>query len=140
MGSARSLGGLWPWNRHRADISWLSLTPEPERELPGVVAALRAGDPRDLGELLDRERHAVEKIVLHGDERDWLRYLGEAVRLILDSPEVGLSPAQRTAALEVLANHHRLLLGLPGDAAERTESEREALERALQPPDRNGGP
>ena len=66
--------------------------------------------------------------------------------LLLDSPEVGLSPSQREAALEVLANHHRLLLGLPGDAAERTEAERIALERALMVDEeddqenRNGGP
>jgi len=37
----------------------------------------------------------------------------------------------RALALDVLANHHRLLLGLPGDAAERTADERAQLERAL---------
>ncbi len=147
MGSARSL--LPPWWREDRDagIGWLSLTPEPERELPPVVAALRSGEGRGLGEALDRERSAVEEIVVRGRESDWLGYLSEVVSLLLDSPEVGLSAAQREAALEVLANHHRLLLGLPGDAAERTEAERVALERAIdafhadqQADNRNGGP
>jgi hypothetical protein len=147
MGSARSL--LPPWRRvnRDAEIGWLSLTPEPERELPPIVAALRSGDSRGLGGALEQERSAVEEIVVRGEERDWLNYLGEAVRLLLDSPAVGLSADQRQAALEVLANHHRLLLGLPGDAAERTEAERIALERAIdashadaQANHRNGGP
>ena len=147
MVSARSLIPRWRRGDRDAEIGWLSLTPEPERELPPIVAELRSGDPREIDEALARERSAVEEIVLRGRERDWLGYLSEAVRLLLDSPEVGLTPAQREAALEVLANHHRLLLGIPGDAAERTESERLALERAIatagadEPAiDRNGGP
>ena len=146
MGSARSLIPQWRRGDRDAEIGWLSLTPEPERELPPIVAALRSGDPRGPDEALERERSAVEEIVLRGRERDWLGYLSEAVRLLLDSPEVGLSPAQRAAALEVLANHHRLLLGIPGDAAKRTESERLALERAIAASEqddqanRNGGP
>jgi hypothetical protein len=139
---------LPPWRRgeHDAGIGWLSLTPEPERELPPIVAALRSGAPGGSG-AVERERTTVEEIVLRGEEHDWLGYLSEAVRLLLDSPAVGLSAEQRQAALEVLANHHRLLLGLPGDAAERTEAERIALERAMDVPDadmqadhRNGGP
>ncbi len=142
-----------PLGGREDQFGWLSLTPEPERELPPVVAALRSedadrtgGHSRPSGEALERERAVVEEIVLRGGERDWLAYLSEAVKLLLDSPEVGLSPAQREAALEVLANHHRLLLGLPGDAAERTESERADLERALAAAgaegqlNRNGGP
>ncbi len=146
MGSARPFSPPWRRGHRDAENSWLSLTPEPERELPGTLAAIRADDPRDLGEALERERSAVEEIVLRGRERDWLTYLSEAVRLLLDSPEVGLSADQRAAALEVLANHHRLLLGLPGDAAERTESERIALERAIavteetEKANQNGGP
>ncbi len=152
MGSARSL--LPPWRRgdRDAEIGWLSLTPEPERALPPIVAALRSDEEGGAGVAsgarvaLEQERSAVEEIVLRGEERDWLGYLSEAVRLLLDPPAVGLSAEQRQAALEVLANHHRLLLGLPGDAAERTESERIELERAIGAPDadeqanhRNGG-
>jgi hypothetical protein len=147
MGSARSLIPRWRRGDRDAEIGWLSLTPEPERELPPVLATLRSSDPRALDEALERERSALEEIVLRGREGDWLGYLSEAVTLLLDSPEVGLSPAQREAALEVLANHHRLLLGIPGDAAERTEAERLALERAIaaegasdQANQRNGGP
>ena len=148
MGSARSL--LPPWRRggREAEIGWLSLTPEPERELPPVVAALRSERParasarRSNGSARPSRRSSCE-----GGSATGSRYLSEAVRLLLDSPEVGLSAAQREAALEVLANHHRLLLGLPGDAAERTEAERVALERAIdafhadhQANNRNGGP
>jgi hypothetical protein len=145
MGSARSL--LPPWRRGDRDarIGWLSLTPEPERELPPIVAALRSGDSP--GGAIEEERSTVEEIVVRGEERDWLGYLSEAVRLLLDAPAVGLSADRRQAALEVLANHHRLLLGLPGDAAERTEAERIALERAIDASDadaqtnhQNGGP
>ncbi len=146
MGSARSFFARLPLGGREDQLGWLSLTPEPERELPPVIAALRSEDPRGTGEALERERAAVEEIVLRGGERDWLAYLSEVVTLLLDSPKVGLSLSQRAAALEVLANHHRLLLGLPGDAAERTEPERIALERALSADgednqeNRNGGP
>lgn len=144
MGGARSLSALWRGERSE-QLDWLSLTPEPERELPEVLAALRPG-----GEA-GAERRRLEEVVLRGEERDWLAYLSEAVRLLLGSPQARLGERRRAAALEVLANHHRLLLGIPGSAAERTEAERAALERAIAAngasagagggnPRHNGGP
>ena len=75
------------------------------------------------------ERDHIERIVLHGGQRDWLGHLSEAVRLI-DATEHDMDPAvthARELAIEVIANHHNLLLGLPGRAAERTAEERKRL-------------
>ena len=43
--------------------SWLSVTPEPERELPEAVATLTAGH-RAPSEAVARERERVERLVL----------------------------------------------------------------------------
>jgi hypothetical protein len=127
------------------DGTWLSLTPEPERELPAIVAALRAGR-RPRPEEVEAERARVAAIVVRGQESDWLDYLSEAVGLVLEPPAgESLDPDDRDRVLDVLGNHHRLLLGLPGDASERTAAERSELERALSgprpdDPTTNGGP
>jgi hypothetical protein len=111
-----------------ATQSWLSVTPEPERELPAALAALRSGG-KPSAEAIERERDHIERIVLHGGQRDWLAHLSEAVRLI-EATEHHSDPAvvsAREVAIEVIANHHNLLLGLPGRAAERTAEERKRL-------------
>jgi hypothetical protein len=111
-----------------APQSWLSVTPEPERELPVALATLRCGrapTPADVA----REQERIERIVLHGGQRDWLGHLSEAIGLI-DASEGDTDPAvvhARDLAREVIANHHNLLLGLPGRAAERTAEERKRL-------------
>ena len=111
-----------------APQSWLSVTPEPERELPAALATLRCcGVPSAAA--VGEERDHIERIVLHGGQRDWLCHLSEAVRLI-DATEHDMDPAvthARELAIEVIANHHNLLLGLPGRAAERTAEERKRL-------------
>jgi hypothetical protein len=109
--------------------SWLSVTPEPERELPETVAALRAGR-RPPPEAVTAERERIELLVLRGSQREWLAYLREVVEL-LERPlndDEQLAHARKTATI-VLANHHNLLLGLPGRAAQRTASERARLSR-----------
>ena len=60
---------------------WLSVTPEPERELPEAVATLACGGvpPADA---VARERERVERLVLHGSKRQWLAYLHGVVELI----------------------------------------------------------
>ena len=45
--------------------SWLSITPEPERELPSAVATLRAGRLPS-GDELESERARIEHLLLHG--------------------------------------------------------------------------
>jgi hypothetical protein len=109
--------------------SWLSVTPEPERELPEAVAALRQGR-RPSPDAVTAERERIERLVLRGSQREWLAYLHDVVEL-LERPVNGdeqLARARKTATI-VLANHHNLLLGLPGRAAQRTASDRARLSK-----------
>ena len=70
--------------------AWLSLTPEPERELPAAIAVLRratggecagtgavAGRPADVA----REAERAEALVLRGSEPSYLAWLREAAEL-----------------------------------------------------------
>jgi hypothetical protein len=109
--------------------SWLSVTPEPERELPRAVATLAAGRRAAEDEVL-REQARIERLVLHGTQRQWLSYLHEVVGLIdgasaSGDPDVALA---RQRARSVIANHHNLLLALPGRGAAITAADRVALE------------
>jgi hypothetical protein len=93
--------------------SWLSITPEPERELPEAVATLAAGRPAGPAAIA-AEQARIERLILHGGRRRWLAYLHDVVDLIAaqngsDDPDVA---AARERATKVIANHHNLLLGL----------------------------
>jgi hypothetical protein len=82
--------------------AWLSITPEPERELPVAVAALRGGS-------VAAERARVEELVLRGSRRAWTAYLAEARELARTAP-----PGEaRDVVLDVIDNHDNLRLGLP---------------------------
>jgi hypothetical protein len=111
---------------------WLSVTPEPERELPAAVATLLCGGhPPD--EAVAEETARIERLVLRGGERRWDRYLHEVVELI-DARAGDRDPdvAQaRHVAITVIANHHNLLLALPGRGARRTETDRRRLAQLL---------
>src|SRR5579863_9778203 len=119
--------------RRRAGAStkdWLSVTPEPERLLPGAVATLEAGGPPPPG-AVERERARVERVVLRARLRAWLAYLSRALELAegraqASDPHV---VSARELARAVISNHHNLLLGLPGSAARRTAAERARLTR-----------
>jgi hypothetical protein len=109
---------------------WLSITPEPERELPEVVATLSCGDAPSADAVI-RERERIERLVLRGSTRQWLAYLHEVVELIersnasADQSEVVARARARANA--VISNHHNLLLALPGRAADWTAADRERL-------------
>ena len=111
--------------------SWLSITPEPERELPDTVATLTAG--RRAGpDSVAAAQARIEHLILHGSQRRWLAYLHDVVDLIdardgSDDPDVA---AARERAINVIANHHNLLLGLPGDGSRLTATDSSRL-RAL---------
>jgi hypothetical protein len=111
---------------------WLSVTPEPERELPAAVAALRCGGPASATAVAD-ETARIERLVLRASERRWDSYLHDVVSLIdrrtgdID-PEVARA---RELALAVISNHHNLLLALPGRGARRTDSDRRRLSELL---------
>jgi hypothetical protein len=110
-------------------VSWLSVTPEPERELPEAVATLRCGR-RPSPEAVASERDRIERLVLRASEREWLRYLHGVVQLIERSDRGGGGDAlarARTRATAVIANHHNLLLALPGRGAQRTAADRARL-------------
>jgi hypothetical protein len=115
--------------------SWLSVTPEPERELPQAVATLACGH-HPPGDAVVSERARVERLVLRGSQRGWLAYLHEVVELIdrhrgAADPDVARA---RARAIAVVSNHHNLLLALPGRGAELTAGDRERLERAVSAP------
>ncbi|MFI1978848.1 hypothetical protein [Streptomyces wedmorensis] len=173
----------------RRHLDWLGLTPEPERELPAAVAALRASlgtahhPPPGRAELAAAERRRVERLVLRGSRHSWLRYLAEAAALVtavtfrLDEQEgkgghaaadadmnadtdtradadtdtrtgadtdtradantdtradADASTAAALLAAEVILDHHRMLIGLPGAGYGRTAGDRAALESALR--------
>jgi len=113
--------------------SWLSITPEPERELPQAVATMAAGHHAD-PEAVASERARIERLILHGSQRRWLAYLHGVVDLIAAeggsrNPDV---TAARERAIAVIANHHHLLLGLGGDGPRLTANDSRRL-RALAP-------
>ncbi|MFE5537588.1 hypothetical protein [Streptomyces sp. NPDC056492] len=144
----------------RRRLDWLGLTPEPERELPVAVAALRAPSPPSpppqtrapagetpaepaatpaepaatAAELAAAERRRLERLVLRGSRQGWLRYLAEVTELVTSVAE-GSRPGDRAAALlaaEVVLDHHRMLIGLPGTGYGRTAEDRTALESAVR--------
>ncbi len=111
-------------------VSWLSVTPEPERELPHAVATLRHGGSPPAGAVA-AEQARIELLVLQGSERVWLAYLHGVVELIDKragdhDPEVAVARARATA---VISNHHNLLLGLPGRGARLSAGDRIRLAR-----------
>ncbi|MCB5164153.1 hypothetical protein LG634_04790 [Streptomyces bambusae] len=121
----------------RRRLDWLGLTPEPERELPAAVAALRAAAPGPVPPgpaPAEAERRRVEHLVLRGSRHSWLRYLAEVAELVT-AVAAGRRPGDPAAALlagEVVLDHHRMLIGLPGAAYGRTAADRTALEAAVR--------
>ncbi|MCZ7462076.1 hypothetical protein [Streptomyces sp. WMMC940] len=121
----------------RRSLVWLGLTPEPERELPPAVAALRTRAPgagAEAREPAAAERRRVERLILHGSERSWLRYLAEVTELVTsvaDGTAAG-DPGAALVAGEVVLDHHRMLIGMPGSGYDRTAQDRSALETAVR--------
>ncbi len=90
--------------------TWLSITPEPELELPEALATLRAGGPPS-AELVELERVRAERLVLRGTRRAWRRYLADA--LVLARSSQGADMAEARAVVEdVVHNHNQLELAL----------------------------
>ena len=89
---------------------WLSLTPEPERELPRIVATLRANRAPD-PEAIERERERIERLVVRARRGAWLGYLdeiGDMVEHTGPGAEGEVERARRVAQ-EILNNHDALL-------------------------------
>jgi hypothetical protein len=90
--------------------TWLSITPEPELELPEALATLRAGGHPSAA-LVELERNRVERLVMRGTRRAWRRYLAEALALAAGSEELALAEA-RAVVEDVVHNHNQLELAL----------------------------
>ena len=118
--------------------AWLSLTPEPERELPAAIAVLRcaaAGESAGSGPAagrsagVAREAARAEALVLRGSEPSYLAWLREAAELAAAgarSPDPEVAHAAGVVR-DVVRNQAGLLLGLPG-GGRRREVARQALE------------
>ncbi|MFG3206615.1 hypothetical protein [Streptomyces sp. NPDC048192] len=118
----------------RRRLQWLCLTPEPEQELPAAVAALRAQAPGrpPPPDLVTTERRRVQRLVLRGTRRGWLRYLSEVTQLVVEAAHRSTADARPAlVAGEVVLDHHRMLIGLPGTGYARTAGQRRDLEQAL---------
>ena len=96
----------------RARHAWLSITPEPERELPLALATLRAGGPPATA-AVEAERARAERLVTRGRRRAWDAYLREARALALRVGGDGPLGEARDVVLDVVDNHDQLTLGLP---------------------------
>jgi hypothetical protein len=91
--------------------AWLSLTPEPERELPEAIATLRAGGPPP-AELVELEVARAERLVTHGSRRRWRAYLAEAAELARAAEGDAALAGARATVDDILENHENLALGL----------------------------
>jgi hypothetical protein len=89
--------------------AWLSLTPEPEQELPRAIAALRAGG-EPTPEAIAAEADRIEGLVLGARRRSWRRWLHETRQLAERAGDA--QPAEARLALDVIENHDALALGL----------------------------
>jgi hypothetical protein len=115
--------------RARFSKPWLSLTPEPERELPTAIAVLRAGGP-PAEEAVRREIERADEVVMRGSERSYLAWLADAADLASAAPVRDPDVAAAAAVVrDVVTNQAGLLLGLP-DRRPRREQASAALARA----------
>jgi hypothetical protein len=90
--------------------TWLSITPEPELELPEALATLRAGGAPSAAQV-ELERARAERLVTRGSRRAWRRYLAES--LVLACSSEGPEVAEARAVVEdVVHNHNQLELAL----------------------------
>jgi hypothetical protein len=111
-----------PGARH----AWLSITPEPEQELPRALATLHAGGP-PAPQLVERELARAERLVTRGRRRAWRAYLAEALALARTGEDPAVAEAGDPAVAEagdpavaearavvedVIHNHDQLELGL----------------------------
>jgi hypothetical protein len=102
------------------DDRWLFLTPEIEREVPGLVAALGLGDA-------EAEQERIERLIHRGGIDDWFGYLRDCRgRLERAAVDEELEPvAERLAA--VLREQYLLVPALREDE-EHDAPERRRLE------------
>jgi hypothetical protein len=101
MAGVRPLGA-----RHK----WLSITPEPELELPEALAALRTGGSPSAAQV-ELERARAERLVTRGSRRAWRQYLADALALAATSEDPAVAEA-RALVEDVVRNHNNLELAI----------------------------
>jgi hypothetical protein len=109
-------GRAWRLRTARTSYAWLSITPEPERELPAAIATLRAGSNPGTP-AVEAERRRVERLITRGSRRAWTAYIAEAAALARAASGEGEVAQARALVLDVVDNHDKLTLGLPGGLA-----------------------
>ena len=114
----------------RVATAWLGLTPQPERSLPELLAYLQDDPARST---VGSERRRVTNLVLRGTSRRWLRYLDRAAELALNVADGSGDgdPVLALAIAQVVLEHDRMLIGLPGSAYHRTAERRRRLAEAI---------
>jgi hypothetical protein len=92
---------------------WLSLTPEPELELPAAVATLRHGSAA-APERVAEERDRLERLVVRARRRAYRRWLAEARQLAAEGGGADDEDLRSAAelTLAVIDNHEALRSGL----------------------------
>ena len=75
----------------RIGSDWLSLTPEPERELPEAVATLRHGSAAP-PERVAAERERFERLIVSARRRAYQRWLADARALAVAALPRGRRP------------------------------------------------
>jgi hypothetical protein len=90
---------------------WLSITPEPEGELPVAIATLRAGGQPDAAQIR-AERERAERMITRARRRAYRRWLADARRLAADPPANERARDAARVTNEVLDNHDALALGI----------------------------
>jgi len=117
----RRVAAIWPGTR-------------PARKLRGgAPVGWLAGRPGPSAAWTAAERRRIQRLILRGTQRGWLRYLSEVTDLVRgvdrDAPAPVVSAALRAA--ETVLDHHRMLIGLPGPGYEQVAAERGALAEAV---------
>jgi len=110
-----------------SSTAWLSLTPEPEYSLPDLLALLSDSS-------VSSEEDAVTELVLRGTGRRWRHYLDRVADLALavaDGTRDG-DPELALAVAQVVLEHDRLLIGLPGPDYDKTAERRRRLAEAVE--------
>jgi hypothetical protein len=94
--------------------AWLSITPEPELELPEALATLGAGGPPSAARV-ELERARAERLVTRGSRRAWRRYLADSLARACAAAGGSQDPAvaeARAVVEDVVHNHDQLELAL----------------------------
>jgi hypothetical protein len=97
----------------RTRYAWLSITPEPERELPAAIATLRAGQVPTAAAVA-AEQTRVDRLITRASRRAWTAYIAEAAALARAADGEDEVAQARELVLDVVENHDNLRLGLPG--------------------------